>query len=753
MKPNPLVHSTITLAVLAALAPAFAQTTAADADKTTIYVTAQQRLQRLQDVPLSVTALSGSFVEDNHLRDFSELAKFTPGFTSGSNYGFIRNSSMRGISNNQFGFADDPSIAMFVDNVYQGRGGSGSQVNALYDISRVEIVKGPQATLFGRSSIGGAISVITNDPIDRFEGNALLGLGERKRVVARGVVNAVLAPKFAVRVSLNSEDNDGYITNTNGGDKLQPLDVKAGRIQARYTGIDGLDAKLKIGQERRKQGGAIYQIAGLPDFTSNQTLKGDESYSRFQIQDAVLDLKFSLGKALTLQSITSQRHVKNQYAEDYDGVAAVIGGPYSQTSDDKLTQQDFRLTFVGTDKFTVIAGVSVFTETLSAFVANNVDGNATFTGFAFTGAPTPGLLPNDYSNSFYESGNFKGKMSGQSVYVDTTWPVTPQWALTGGVRFNKDKKRYTQDIPDPALLPQNAGKIFAGAYYNWGYFTSAPITSEKSWSNTSARAAVNYELDKETTAYAQWSQGWKAGGIDTFKVSAPPSFNLFFGLDAAGVGAKPNVYNPERSSSLELGLKGSADARKLIYALAVYHYTYKDLQISVPQGGSSIIANVGKARGTGFEGELRARPDANWDLFANLGYNSTRINAFPEKPEQVGQPLNLAPKVTAAAGFMYRFSSSTLPGSLSIGANVSHRGKYRNDNQLTEGVDAATLLDLRAGWDSPDGRYSVMLFADNALDKFTYARSNPAAPFLYPVASKSVIGNPRTVGVDLRVAF
>jgi iron complex outermembrane recepter protein len=761
MKPQrrPMPHALGAAAISALSVGALAQPAtsaapqAAAEDRQVIYITTQQRLQRLQDVPLSVTALSGSFVEENHLRDFSELAKFTPGFTSGSNYGFIRNSSMRGISNNQFGFADDPSIAMFVDNVYQGRGGSGSQVNALYDISRVEIVKGPQATLFGRSSIGGAISILTNQPGDKFEANALLGLGQRSRVVARGVVNVPLAPKFALRVALNSEDQDGYITNTNGGDKLQPLDVKAGRVLARYSGVEGLEVNAKIGHERRKQGGSIYQVDGLPDFTTNQTLRGRESYSDFEIQDAVLGLKFALSKSLSIESTTSQRHVKNRYVEDYDGLAAVIGGPYAQTSDDKLTQQDFRLTWTGADKLTVIAGASFFTEKLSAFVANNVDGNPSFTGFAFTGVPTPGLLPNDYSNAFYEEGSFDGKFSGQSVYVDATWPLAARWALTGGVRFNKDKKRYTQDIPDPAGLAQNAGKIFAGAYYNWGYFTGVPITSKKSWDNTAFRAALSFEVDPDMTAYAQWSQGWKAGGIDTFKVSAPPSFNLFFGLDAAAVGATPNVYDPEKSQSFELGLKGKTADRKLIYALALYRYDYKDLQVSVPQGGSSVIANVGKARGMGFEGELRLRPDEHWDLFANMSYNDTKIVSFPQKPEQVGQPLNQAPKITASAGASYRFKAAFVPGDLMLGASVSHRGKYRTDNQLVESVEAATLLDLRAGWDSADGRYSVTLFADNALDAFTYARANAAQPFLFAVGSRSVIGNPRTVGVDLRVSF
>src|SRR6202163_387037 len=154
-----------------------------------IVVTAQHRVQSLQEVPISVTVLSGAAILESHLRDFSDLSLQTPSFTSGADYGYIRNSSIRGISNNQYGFADDPSIAMYVDDIYQGRGASGMQINALYDIDRVEIIKGPQATLFGRSSIAGAISIIAAQPTDTFSASGDLGAGQRDRLIARGAVN------------------------------------------------------------------------------------------------------------------------------------------------------------------------------------------------------------------------------------------------------------------------------------------------------------------------------------------------------------------------------------------------------------------------------------------------------------------------------------------------------------------------------------------------------------------------------------
>ena len=243
-----------------------------------IVVTAQHRVQSLQEVPISVTVLSGDTILESHLRDFSDLSLQTPSFTSGADYGYIRNSSMRGISNNQYGFADDPSIAMFVDDVYQGRGATGMQVNALYDIDRVEVIKGPQATLFGRSSIAGAISTILVQPGDVFSASGDFGAGQRDRLIARGAVNFPVTPNLAIRVALDRERQSGFITNLNGGPKLDPLDVEAGRVIVRYTGIDNLEATLKASYESRRQDGSTHLAVDLPNATDRKSTRLNSSH-------------------------------------------------------------------------------------------------------------------------------------------------------------------------------------------------------------------------------------------------------------------------------------------------------------------------------------------------------------------------------------------------------------------------------------------------------------------------------------------
>ena len=719
-----------------------------------IVVTAQHRAQSLQEVPISVTVLSGTTILESHLRDFSDLSLQTPSFTSGTDYGYIRNSSMRGISNNQYGFADDPSIAMYVDDIYQGRGASGMQVNALYDIDRVEVIKGPQATLFGRSSIAGAISTILVQPSDTFSASGDLGAGQRDRLIARGAVNFPVTPNLAIRVAVDSEHQGGFITNLNGGPKLDPLDVKAERVIARYSGIDGLEATLKASYESRRQDGSTHLAVAVPDvenFTADETLIGKQNFADFYSYEEDAKLKYDLLKNLSVTSQTSWRRVKNNYIEDYDGVPEVIGGPYYQDSLDSLFQQDLRINFSGPNSLAITAGASYFHETLHGLINNWTDHT-----FAFTGVPAAGLLPNDYSQAIFEEGHFDGIFRGRSAFVDGTVgiPGVTGWTVTAGARYNYDEKSFTANLPNPATLPQNTGKAFACACGLWGFYTDPALSLTHHWSNTSFRAATNYDLNEDNTVYFQYSQGWKAGGIDATGIKVPPGsgFTKYFGENATPFGATLNPYNPERSDSYEIGLKGRAFARRFAYNLAAYEYLYRDLQVAVLETGASIIENIGHATGRGVEAELRLAPSAHWDMYANGAYNYTRIEDFGTMSSQVGLPLNQAPRYNAAAGVTYKWSESH--GKYSVGASTSMRGAYRDDNDLdTHEVRSYILYNVRAAYETLDGHYTLAIFADNLSNRFTYSRFSAAQPFVYPVSSYQVIGQPRTVGVDVYVRF
>jgi iron complex outermembrane receptor protein len=714
-----------------------------------VIVTSTHRAERLIDAPLAISVVGESTLVDNHVKDFSDIALLVPNFVSGSNYGYLRNSSMRGISSNQYGFADESSIAMYVDGVFQGRATAGNAVNAVYDIERIEVVKGPQASLFGHSAIAGAINMIRNQPTDSLSQSYDVGLGERSRVLLRGVVNLPATDTLAVRFAVDSEHQDGYITNLNGG-KLEPLDVRAGRVIARYTGIENLEASFSADYEERFQNGSTHAVVGLPDFTADITTVGDENYANFYIFDGGLNLKYHFTPSFTLTSDTTFRKVANAYIEKYDGLATVVAGPYSQSSTDRLVQQDFKLVYQEA-RTAAIGGLSIFDEHLTGFIGNWVDHT-----FAFTGKPATNLVPNDYSQAFFEDGYFKGHFSGWSAFLDGTVPLprVDRLTATATIRYNYDRKGYTLDLPDPSTLPENVGKPFAGAYYNWGFFTSPPVELAHSWSNVSFRGALNFSIDERNVLYAQYSQGWKAGGIDTFRVAnADSTYVPFLGMNATAHGATPNAYGPEASDNYELGLKGDVLERRLTYALDAYYFTYRDLQVPVYQSGGAVIKNIGAAEGRGLEVDAKYSPSEHWALFANGAYNYTRILRYEANATQVGLPLVQSPKLTSAAGTTYTTAAFGGGSRAFIGASLSQRGGFRTDTATTDTVDGYVLYNARIGYISASGRYTTKVFVDNIANKYTYSRFEQVTPFVYPVAAKSVIGPPRTIGIDVHASF
>jgi iron complex outermembrane receptor protein len=712
-----------------------------------VVVTAQNRSQTLQEVPLAISAVTGEKLAAEHIATFADIAKVAPGFVAAPNYGYIRYSSMRGISNNQYGFADDPSIALFVDGVYQGRGGTGMQTNSAFDIDRIEVIKGPQATLFGRSSIAGAISIITRQPtFDGFAADAMVGVGNYNRITARGAVNLPLSENLALRLAVNSENRDQVYKDLNGRGGLGGVNVKAARATLAYRG-DALRLTLKGTVERRRDNAFPVQTVDQPKFRVTHSFGGRDAPADFDIYEGMAKVEYDFNDALSATLTSSVRQVDNYFVLDYDARPEIVGGPYTQGTKDRLIGQDLIFVF---EQGPVSAsfGGSWFSEDLSGYVHNWV--NSTL---AFTGAYPTGLAPNDYSAAFFELGNYDGKFHGYSVFADATYEITPALRVTGGVRFNSDTKRYTHDIPNPAVLPQNAGKAFAGAYYNWGYWTSRPVTSKDTWEDVSFRASVSYDLSDAVTTYLSFNQGWKAGGIDSFKTVTPAPFQYYFGRDVAAAGGVPNVYDPENSNSYEFGLKGRFMQGRLSTNLALYQYTYEDLQVNVTRGVSVTVENVGRARGRGGELEIRAIPFEGLELFSNTAYNDTKIKSFPDNLSQVGMPLNRAPMWSGSAGATVTLPVGA-PGDLKLQGDISYRSKLRADNALVYLVPGYTLANARLSYTTADGKYGVTAYVENMFNKMTWNSAAIRRAFAAtPLNSRSVFGDPRFIGVDFTVRY
>src|SRR5688572_9184769 len=305
-----------------------------------VVITAQKRQQSLQDVPLSVSAFTGEMLSEGRMADIRAVVDFTPGFSGNTADGFTDALSMRGISTNDFGIGGDPSVAVFVDGIWAGR--TGGVMTSMYDVERVEVVKGPQGTLFGRNSIAGAVSILTNKPDSEYGASAELSLAEHEEIEAIGMLNIPLNDEWAMRVAGYYLENDGYLTNLSGGDDLGYHEVSSGRVSLRYSG-ESVDATLVTSYEDREQDPSVYWVpaAGLDDEEVDTDL-GDDGINESDVLDARLLLEWSLAGDYTVSSLTGYKSFNFHYLEDYDGGPERVND-YRQFNDVEYWSKEFRL--------------------------------------------------------------------------------------------------------------------------------------------------------------------------------------------------------------------------------------------------------------------------------------------------------------------------------------------------------------------------------------------------------------------------
>ncbi|WP_169335564.1 TonB-dependent receptor [Dasania marina] len=252
---KPLVNA-IQLIALASAASLSSFSMAAPMALEEVVVTATKRSESIQDVPLAINAISGDFAREVNLNDVKDMIKFSPGLSGNSQDSFLDTISVRGIVSNDFGNGGDPSIGMYKNGNYQGR--NGSAVSSLFDIDRIEVLRGPQGFLFGRNAISGAISVhATKASLEGQEGYVELDAGDRDIFVAEGAVNIPVSDNFALRVAGYHSEEEGWVDHLPSGDKLLGHNKDAARISAKFV-TEKMDANLYVEYEDRKQGGTVY---------------------------------------------------------------------------------------------------------------------------------------------------------------------------------------------------------------------------------------------------------------------------------------------------------------------------------------------------------------------------------------------------------------------------------------------------------------------------------------------------------------
>ncbi|MFV8782725.1 TonB-dependent receptor [Microbulbifer sp. SA54] len=762
-----------------------AGTVAAEIEEVT--VTAQMRAESLKDVPMSVSAFTGDTIKQSNLTDFKDLFAMTPGISGETTDSFFDAVSVRGVNNNSFGSGSDPALGVFLDGVYQSRTGA---TPSMYDLERVEVVKGPQGTLFGRNTASGAISMTTQKPGETFGGQISAGAGQLGRMNFEGSVDLPVSEDFAVRIAGMHKEQDGHVRNLAGGPDLGASEADAMRFTGVYTGLTDTTVTLMAQYEDRVSDGTIYRALAT-DANYDEVYNDQQGTDESQIGDAILTIEHQMGST-TLTSITGYKTHDYTYVEDFDGTAQAIDTFVRDQSGDFFSQE-FRLTSDNAGPFNWVLGASYYQEDLDAYFAGvdsedficagamavdyelDVDSSATCADLAlaypeemddafWTGgdaweyAPTAGMpIPGGVmigDGMSVEQAFTRGEYSGWGVFANTTFDLTDATSLGLGVRYTEDQKTYTVDSPWP--------DTWTGGWNYQGMFTDGPITGDNTWSNLSGRLTLNHDFSDEVTAYASVATGYKSGGFDylTYRVTDP----AFAADDEAWLeeyewtvdssNAEPNRFDEEQVLSYELGLKARLLDNRLHLNAAAFQYTYDDLQQAFFIGAAAVTRNVGESEGQGLEVDARWLITDNLDLYMGLAWLNTKFTGAPEElcEDCDGNEMAFSPEFSSSTALTY--SRDTGFGQLAFTAEYNFTDEQFSDLENTDEVklERRDVVNLRASLTSPADTWTAGVYVENLTGEEFYHWGYAEADYNLP-ATQTDPSRGRVAGVSLDYRF
>ena len=677
-------------------------TPAAQAAVEEITVNAQRRNQSLQDVPVAVSA----FTQDDQLKlglDMGiDLGAAVPNMQT---YQVSAGTTalqvfMRGAGIQNPGFvASEAPVGIYVDDIYRGRMASSNL--DLNDIERIEVLRGPQGTLYGRNSIAGAVKVITKTPEDEFWADGSVGYGEYKTTKVTASVGGPVMDGLGLSISgLYHDRGEGWIDRGSvGGRSLGEYTNKAVRGKANWFGGDVFSATLSLSYVDAKNDaynaipyGPDYfepSVPGAPVEGFYDTLVPDETVGsgKGEQKNAALELAWDFD-GIRLKSITGYGDIDDFFAFDLnggyaDGATPGTPGVYIQSdSNNKTLTQEFLLEGESfDDRLEWITGLFYMSE----------EGKQLYN-------PTV-VLPGD---SLVE--NVATETKSYAVFAEGTWRFNEKWSATLGGRYTKDKKKYSNDC---SILVPGQGSPFDLTCLDSNFDPNDwELDKSNDWSEFTPRAVVSYQQSDRSNWYLSASQGYQAGGYQTL---------------CLGVYACANeTYDPQKVTSWELGNKTEFFDNTLRMNLAAFYAKYKDMQQSSIASSSFIfpILNVGSASVSGIELEMNWAPTDHFSGFLIGSYANESISEGAQEnlPSDNKGYLPGLPETTLRVGADWRHGFVLSGWDYFLGGDVNYVDSYyATINNVLE-VPSYTRVNAHLGIDQPGGNWSVLLQAKNLAD-------------------------------------
>ena len=768
--------ATLSLALLCGASPAFAQDEGGAQSQEPllleeVVVTAQFREEGLQKTPVAITAINGEQLRARSLTRITDIAAFAPNVIStpaSTGYGPAAQTYIRGVGQNDSSFALEPGVGIYVDDVYNGV--LLGSVFDLLDLDRVEVLRGPQGTLAGKNSLGGAIKLFSKKPDGDGGGFVEATYGDFGRTDVRASGNfTLLQDRLFARISGVSKHRDGYMKRVDyacanpgsGVPSSLPVtsdcqlgteggqDMQAGRIALRWLATDTVEDNFIADVTKDRSEVAATKLlllnnAAVPN--GSQFITGPESYTTYatyanlgftdppnfagkpgagthpafaQPTTAPIDayglsnnVTWKFGENLSLVSITGYRRYQGDWNIDYDGSPYAVENVHNTFAHRQFTQE---LRLNG-------SSFSLLDWTVGAYY---YDAQSEFGGLRLI---SPGAAGENLFN-----GNDIVPAKSKSAFAHAVYHATSQLSVIGGVRYTDESKDYTFS----RLNPYAPGATYTGA----GAVDNT--TGSYSGNRIDYRGGVEYQWTPDLMTYAQYSTGFKGGGVN------PRPFVI----------EQEVPFKPETLKASELGLKSDLFGHRLRVNVSAFFNKYEDIIFTntQPTPNSALNAtpvNAGNADVKGAELEIEARPIGGLSVNATASYLDFKLKSIAAGI--TGVTLNtqqiFAPKRKASLGVQYELPIGNA-GTLTPRVDGTYQSSFFTaiDNNPAGEVDGYTLVNARLTWASSSGDWQTALEVTNLTDKFYYLNKfRQAAPLNFVIGQP---GAPRQWGVSIRRNF
>ena len=713
-----------------------------------VVVTAERRAISVNEVPLAISAVSGDTLRSQNVVNFSQIVESLANVNF-SSIAQVPRIFIRGVGLDALAPGADPRVAVYTDEVYNAR--VAGAFSSFYDLERIEVLRGPQGTLYGRNATAGAVNIITRDPGSTLNGYGKVVLGNYGYVQTEGAVGGPLSDAVGGRLAFQSTDHTGWGTNISTGAGVDDEHKRSVRGKLVIKASDTVTVRLGADymSEDDAGGGAFHFLHNAPGYNSDglrdgfvvpanlRDVAGVQPHFKLKNYGAVAQIDAVFG-ASTLTSVTGYRNVDSYLIQTSDGTTGNYAPTQFEEHSKSFTQELRWKTTVGV--VDTLLGAYYFHEKNSALTLSPLHWRLFSVDFcALAQLPQPcDPLSQKFLAQAYDAGGDQ-KTDAYAFFTQETVHITEALGLDLGVRYSSERRQESEHFQFD-LSRLYTGSLTYDEFASPRFVSAATQDQSRTWTSTDWKVNLHYQMSKSLLLYATSGTAFKSGGFNLGGMQAP--------------------FNPEAITTVEVGVKVGLPNHRMNATFAAFHYDYKNLQVNYTVQNQILTANAAKAKVEGFEAEITALPVDDLQLKLNVSVLNGKYAKYstedPGRPnlgtiDLTGNKLQYAPdlKLNGDVAYSIHTSGGTLTPRLSVMWTAKQYMSQFNLPFVEQ--DSYMLTNAYLDFDSGHG-WTASAFLMNAADKQYTVAQNQTSLFIGNQIFGQ-LGAPRTFGVSFTKSF